>query len=179
MFKFRKRLLSYSIISKASEMGLQVLSGPIFSKQIKNMEFRHFWNSRNGVFENGSRFFLELFGGIWWAKNLEYLVRRVVNTSKRSGNHENVIFRVFQKWILKATNPKWSNINLRSFSATFSWIFTIKMVPQTSPDPRSASFPKSPRLSSGNRHFVGLGKVEPFDLLELPRKTTTFNNQDL
>ena len=59
---------------------------------------------------------------------------------RKSENHEMLqIFRVFPKWSLKLTSPKWSRIVLRSFWAILSIIFTMKITAEPL-DPKSAFY---------------------------------------
>ena len=76
-----------------------------------------------------------------------------MDTSTRSGHHENEDFSGFSKVKSKNTSPKWSRISQRSFWATLLSKFLVEMAPQTPTDPKSGCFPVFPGFSIGSQDF--------------------------
>ena len=146
------------------QMDIQDFPTPAFSNVFRIFDIQDFEISPNHMFE-------KWFGISWiiWS----HLVSPKLNIIgfgshghlQKSEKHEKDRFSVYPKWNPKVTPPKRSRIALQSLWANFSIKFTIKMAPQTLPDPKSDIFLGFLRFSIGNLIF----SVEPMGSWLKPR----------
>ena len=115
--------------------------GPRLFQTFQNARFPKFWDAHNHIFRNRFVFSWFLLKYIGVPKNKSNWFWE--SWSRPLGPKTMIMmgFRVFLKWILKVTIPKWGRIILRSFWAIHFIIFTIKWPPKSPSDPKSNFFP--------------------------------------